>query len=152
MKLGEFLTNVPPGTGSAHKERVEFRLIARSTKDGTLAETTGYATFALASDKDHQEAEVAALKSLQDLRKELDLLPGFLLESRQRAEILVLVLRDYDNPRERFAGTADDLQRHIPRHDMERLKVDYEAWVAKWYPKAVSKESRAELKHEAVGK
>lgn len=152
MKLGEFLTNIPPATGSANKERVEFRLLARSTKDASQLEATAYATFALASDRDHQEAEVDALKALQDLRKELEVVPGFLLESRQRAEVLVRVLRDYDDPRSRFAGTADELQRHVPRHDMQRLSEEYEAWVAKWYPRKVTKEQRAELKHEAVGK
>lgn len=152
MKLGEFLTNIPPATGSANKEQVEFRLIAKSTKDASQLETTAFATFALASDRDHQEAEIDALKALQDLRKELEVVPGFLLEARQRAEILLRVLRDYDDPRSRFAATADDLQRHVPRHDMERLKEDYEEWVAKWYPKKVTKEQRSELKHEAVGK
>lgn len=152
MRLGDFLTSIPPATGSAHKEKVEFRLLARSLKDGSQQETKGYACFALASDKEIQEAEIDALKSLQDLRKELELVPGFLLESRQRAEVLLRVLRDFDDPRNRFADTSDELQRHVPRFDIERLKEEYEAWAERWYPKKITKEQRAEMKHEAVGK
>lgn len=152
MKLGEFLTNIPPATGSAKKEQVEFTVLARSTQDGSQLETKAFACFALASDRDHQEAEVDALKALQDLRRELEVVPGFLLEGAQRAQVLLRVLRDWDDPRSRFAGTAEELQKHVPRSDMERLIREYDAWVEKWYPKKVTKEQRAELRHEAVGK
>lgn len=152
MKLGEFLTNIPPATGSAKKERVEFTVLARSTKDGSQQETPAFACFALASDREHHDAEVEAYKVLQDLRKELDVVPVALLESAQRAQVLLRVLRDWDDPRNRFASTADELQRHIPRSDMERLSREYEAWVERWYPKRITKDDRAALKHEAVGK
>lgn len=152
MKLGEFLTNIPPGTGSAKKERVEFTVLAKSTQDGTQLEAKAFACFALISDREHQEAEVDALKAMQDLRKDLAVVPQFLLDGAERVQVLLRVLRDYDDPRSRFAATAEDLQRHIPRADMERLTREYDLWVERWYPKRVTAEDRAALKHEAVGK
>lgn len=152
MKLGEFLTNVPPATGSGKKEQVSFTLIARSTKDASQVETTGYACFSLVSDKDCEEAEVDALKSLRDLSKELGIVPSSTLASRERAELLLRALRDYDDPRSRFAGTAEEIQRHVPRADMERVEREYREWVERYYPSKITKADRAELKHEAVGK
>lgn len=151
MKLGEFLTNVPPGTGSGAKEQVEMRLIAISTTDGSQVETKGFACFRLVSDLDQEEGDLAALKSLKEVSKELGIVPDVALTSRERAQILSRALRDFDNPKERFA-TSDELQRHVPREDLEEALKAYRAWVQKYYPSRVTKAERAGLFHEAVGK
>lgn len=151
MKLGEFLTNVPPATGSGTKEKVEFRLIGISPADASALETRGYACYRLVSDYDHEEGDLDALKSLKDVSKELGIVPDVALTSRERAQLLSRALRDYDNPKERFA-TADELQKHVPREDLEEILKSYRAWVQKNYPSRVTKQERTELFHQAVGK
>ena len=99
-----------------------------------------------------EEAEVDALKSIRDLSKELGIVPNSTLASRERAELLLRALRDYDDPRSRFAGTAEEIQRHVPRADMERVEREYREWVERYYPSKITKADRAEIKHEAVGK
>lgn len=152
MKLGDFLSNVPPATGSAGRERVDFRLLSFDSQGNQLA-ATGFACFCLASDKDEQEADMAAVKFVQTLRDaSTPVVPEFIFQARSRAELLSRVLRDWDDPRERFAADADALQRHIPRHDLEQIAAAYEKWVESNYPKVIDKKQRDDLKGEAVKK
>lgn len=151
MKLGEFLTNAPPATGSAKKEKVEFTLLGRNSSAAQV-ETTGFACFALVTDKDHEEADLLALKSLRETSQDMGgVVPQNAMSVRERAQFLSAALRNWDDPRERFA-TADELQRHVSRTDLERIEREYHQWVAKHYPTRVTREDRQALKHEAVGK
>lgn len=148
MKLGEFLTNVPKST--AKKEPVEFTILGR---DGSAnqVETTAHACFALVTDKDHEEGDLAALKSMRETQTELGIIPSSVLGVRERAQFLSAALRDFDNPIERFAD-ADGLQRHLARRELERLEREYHIWAEKNYPSRITKEDRDKLKGEARGK
>lgn len=150
MKLGEFLSNAPPATGSAKKERVEFVVVGRNSKADQV-ETTAFACFALVTDKDHEEADILALKSVREGAVPADTFPTTAFDARSRAQFLSAALRNWDDPRERFA-TADELQRHLSRTEMERLERKYSEWVERNYPSKVTKEDRSALKHEALGK
>jgi hypothetical protein len=150
MKLGEFLTNLPAATGSAKKERVEFTLLGMN-QQAQQVETRGFACFRLVTDKDHEEADLAALESCKDLSQRLGMLPRDVLTGRERAHFLAAALRDYDDPRERFCD-ANQLQVHVSRAELDRLMDDYAAWREKNYPAKVTKEEREHLKQEALKK
>jgi hypothetical protein len=148
MKLGDFLSSTPKP--SAPAERIEFTVLHRSPT-GAKTPVRAYATFQLITEREQQQAEAAAVKKLQEQQGEGGIVPADLPQALQRAHFLEEALRDADSPLERFA-IAEELQLNVPRRELVRIRDAYAVWEEKHYPTKITRDDRAKVKQEALGK
>ena len=150
MKLNDFLTSLPGATGSAGRKRVTFTLTGRNSRAEDVS-APGYACFVRVSDKDEEEANLAAFKDAREQSKDLGLLPQDLLDRKERAHFLASAMREFEDPRQPFAA-ASELQTALSGNCLQRLRHEYDAWVSEMYPAEIQKSDRDAAKADAQKK